>query len=1124
MTTYTSSSTKRSIYKDDATSNDTYNVSNTVGSPSRGLALNGKSDGDTIKIDGLLSEYNFKASGNQLTITSIANSHQVITVHLSKSGHTAGDILQFNDGNITADYVPASTGVKTALNLTSANGEHVTLSGYKATLSDTGNTLSYATNSSGGRSSYRDNAGSDDIYIVGNTSKGLILNGKSDGDTIKIDGLSTDYNFKANGNKLTITNIAHPHQVITVQLDKLEGSNGDRIDFTDGVIMADYNPKVYHSLHLTGANGASVSLTTHNATLATLDHTFTPSIEVLSGRVAVDYLHNSTVFADANGDGIWNPGESTTTTDDSGAYTLNNPHGNLVASGGTDITTGLVFGGVLQAPEGATMINPLTTLQSALITHGLTVSAAESMIGTALGIDISWFQLDQYDPIAEALYPSSSTAAKNFAVHVQGESVKIANLVVAAGELLVGAAGGTNNLSEADAFAAVFKALAVAIHTDADGVISLTDTALLQTILTNAVTLANDAELTAGLAKVNAVKADFATMLADSAANIDAAVAAGNDAATTLVKIGQIGAFTQGVMANAIQAGAAAGDLAPIVNTYTGTTADTAIAAIDSGQLDPNSTADDAAVAQGNTAPTMRSAAIAADGNTIVVTYSEALTGTAEAGDYTVTLGSGSTTVTAATMGTGVNANQVTLTLGATVSAGNPASITYTASAGTPNSIKDAAIVANNAENQTLASGSVSHSSSSFNLTTGLDNITGTSGNDIFIGTYDNGIATDTLGFGGNDVLDGSGGTADKLQINHLIDVAITLPDALWTNLSNIEKIEINTTGNGAQTLVTGAAFEAAFAAGVDFTTTTSGSGAINISMETFTHAATITATSIAGAQTIVTGSGATTVAATSDAGALIIYGAGLTAVSATTTGAGAQTIGDAIGGGANLVTVVANSNSGSQTITSTSTDNATITATSISGIQTIVTGNGDDTVIATAAAGTNNTINTHAGNDTIVSGLGDDLITGGLGADTMTGGGGSDTFAIGANGSVIGTSMDIITDFNTAIADILTFAASTTLLAADVTATVAGSNVQTDAGGLITFNAADNNLALKIAAVEADVELDAAGSVAMFVDNGNTYVYYAGVGIGNSDDQLIQLSGITTLTTITAGSTTMIA
>jgi hypothetical protein len=141
-----------------------------------------------------------------------------------------------------------------------------------------------------------------------------------------------------------------------------------------------------------------------------------------------------------------------------------------------------------------------------------------------------------------------------------------------------------------------------------------------------------------------------------------------------------------------------------------------------------------------------------------------------------------------------------------------------------------------------------------------------------------------------------------------------------------------------------------------------------------------------------------------------------------------------------------------------------------------------------------------------------------------MTGVGVADTFVFATDGSIIGLSMDVITDFNTAVgADILIFGTSTTVVA-DATPLVAGLNVQTSAGGLITFDAADNSFALKTAAVQADVDLDAGGTVAMFVDSGNTYLYYAGTAAGDADDHKNQLTGITSLLTNTGGGTTMIA
>ena len=91
-----------------------------------------------------------------------------------------------------------------------------------------------------------------------------------------------------------------------------------------------------------------------------------------------------------------------------------------------------------------------------------------------------------------------------------------------------------------------------------------------------------------------------------------------------------------------------------------------------------------------------------------------------------------------------------------------------------------------------------------------------------------------------------------------------------------------------------------------------------------------------------------------------------------------------------------------------------------------------------------------------------------------------------------------------------------------DATALIAGSNVQTTSG-LVTFAAADNTYALKVAALQADAQLDTAGYVAVFNDGGNAYVYYAGAATGNTDDQIIQLTGITAAS-VAGGATTIVS
>ena len=256
-----------------------------------------------------------------------------------------------------------------------------------------------------------------------------------------------------------------------------------------------------------------------------------------------------------------------------------------------------------------------------------------------------------------------------------------------------------------------------------------------------------------------------------------------------------------------------------------------------------------------------------------------------------------------------------------------------------------------------------------FTLTMAADIFPGGSGNDVFVATYNDGL-TGTL-LGAVDILAGNAGN-DLLLITPIGVSSITPADSTWTNITGIERVTINTTLAGAQTITTGALFEAAFAAGGVNLSTTSTGGAITIDMNSvvsFTGAATITTTSTDGAQTITTGSGLATVNATSGAGALTITGANLATVNATTAGAGAQNI----------------------TITSTGAGAVIVTAIGNSGAQTISTGAGSDTVTVTTSAGAGNSVTTNAGNDTIT------LLASAAAAlsNTISGGAGVDSIAL---------------------------------------------------------------------------------------------------------------------------------
>ncbi len=116
--------------------------------------------------------------------------------------------------------------------------------------------------------------------------------------------------------------------------------------------------------------------------------TFTVAVSNGGTAQAEDgYISGATVFADANGTGQLASNDVSTTTDANGNFTLTGGTGPLIAFGGTDISTGLVFKGQLDAPSGSTVIDPLTMLISGLQqAAGLTVAAAEQEVLAAFGI------------------------------------------------------------------------------------------------------------------------------------------------------------------------------------------------------------------------------------------------------------------------------------------------------------------------------------------------------------------------------------------------------------------------------------------------------------------------------------------------------------------------------------------------------------------------------------------------------------------------------------------------------------------------------------------------------------------------------------------------------------------
>jgi hypothetical protein len=148
---------------------------------------------------------------------------------------------------------------------------------------------------------------------------------------------------------------------------------------------------------------------------------------------AVDgYIAGATVFADANHNGALDPGEAAATTDAFGNFVLVGGTGPIVLIGGTDISTNIPFTGVMKAPEGSTVVTPLTNLVVAVGEATGHPELAEQEVLAALGLDAG-INLVDFDPVAVTLSGDPNGAAAAAA------AIQVQNTIVQASSLLTGA-------------------------------------------------------------------------------------------------------------------------------------------------------------------------------------------------------------------------------------------------------------------------------------------------------------------------------------------------------------------------------------------------------------------------------------------------------------------------------------------------------------------------------------------------------------------------------------------------------------------------------------------------------------------------------------------------------------
>ena len=194
-----------------------------------------------------------------------------------------------------------------------------------------------------------------------------------------------------------------------------------------------------------------------------------------TGIVADGYVAGAKVFIDIDRDGIFDSGiEPFTISDANGNFVLaSNAVGPLRAIGGTNIDTNLPNVLTLSAPEGSGVINPLTTLVETLVAGGLTETAAEAQVLSALGLDPS-LNLTTFDILAAPAGDAAALAA-------QKAAASIAEIL----ETIVGAAGaGGGTAAQAAGLASLAGAVSAA--DGAGTTLDLTDNATLTDVISDA--------------------------------------------------------------------------------------------------------------------------------------------------------------------------------------------------------------------------------------------------------------------------------------------------------------------------------------------------------------------------------------------------------------------------------------------------------------------------------------------------------------------------------------------------------------------------------------------------------------------------------------------------------------
>ncbi len=134
--------------------------------------------------------------------------------------------------------------------------------------------------------------------------------------------------------------------------------------------------------------------------------------------------------------------------------------GQLIISGGIDISTGIAFSERMTAPPGSTVITPLTTLIDKITQNSvMTVAEATAKVLASLGLHPG-VDLLHFDPIYETIRTDTDKTTTDIALAIHTAAVKVSILISQTAALLSGTGILTN---EAAAIDLTYEALATSL-------------------------------------------------------------------------------------------------------------------------------------------------------------------------------------------------------------------------------------------------------------------------------------------------------------------------------------------------------------------------------------------------------------------------------------------------------------------------------------------------------------------------------------------------------------------------------------------------------------------------------------------------------------------------------------